>query len=81
MRLAAGVLFLIGSLVRGSVSVLGLAFLIAGLLFELLVCFITSLSSRQAQRPDAHGGQTRMPNDQSRRPQISAWATVKHEEK
>ena len=38
MRLAAGVLFLIGSLVRGSVSVLGLAFLIAGLLFELLVC-------------------------------------------
>jgi hypothetical protein len=38
--LAAGVLFLIWSLVRGSVSVLGLAFLIAGLLLELLVWFI-----------------------------------------
>jgi hypothetical protein len=39
--LAAGVLFLIWSLVRGSVSVLGLAFLIAGLLLELLVWFIS----------------------------------------
>jgi hypothetical protein len=38
--LAAGVLFLIWSLVRGSVSVLGLAFLIAGLVLELLVWFI-----------------------------------------
>ena len=38
--LAAGVLFLIWSLVRGSVSVLGLALLIAGLLLELLVWII-----------------------------------------
>ena len=38
--LAAGVLFLIWSLVRGSVSVLGLVFLIAGLLLDLLVWFI-----------------------------------------
>ena len=38
--LAAGVLFLIWSLVRGSISVLGLAFLIVGLLLELLVWFI-----------------------------------------
>ena len=38
--LAAGVLFLIWSLVRGRVSVLGLAFLIAGLVLELLVWFI-----------------------------------------
>jgi len=38
--LAAGVLFLIWSLVRGSVSVLGLAFLIAGLVLELLVWLI-----------------------------------------
>jgi hypothetical protein len=38
--LAAGVLFLIWSLVRGSVSVLGLAFLIVGLVLELLVWFI-----------------------------------------
>ena len=38
--LAAGVLFLIWSLVRGSVSVLGLALLIAGLFLELLVWFI-----------------------------------------
>ena len=35
--LAAGVLFLIWSLIRGSVSVLGLAFLIAGLVLELVV--------------------------------------------
>jgi hypothetical protein len=38
--IAAGVLFLIWSLVRGSVSVLGLAFLIVGLVLELLVWFI-----------------------------------------
>jgi hypothetical protein len=38
--LAAGVLFLIVSLVRGSVSVLGLALLIVGLLLELLVWLI-----------------------------------------
>jgi hypothetical protein len=38
--LAAGVLFLIWSLVRGSISVLGLAFLIVGLLLELLIWFI-----------------------------------------
>lgn len=38
--LAAGVLFLVWSLVRGMVSVLGLALLIAGLLLELLVWFI-----------------------------------------
>ena len=38
--LAAGVLFLIWSLVRGSVSVLGLGLLIAGLFLELLVWFI-----------------------------------------
>lgn len=35
--IAAGVLFLIWSLVRGSVSVLGLGLVIAGLLIELLV--------------------------------------------
>jgi hypothetical protein len=38
--LAAGVLFLIWSLVRGSISVLGLGFLIVGLLLELLTWFI-----------------------------------------
>jgi hypothetical protein len=38
--IAAGVLFLIWSLVRGSVSVLGLAFVIAGLVLELVVWFI-----------------------------------------
>jgi hypothetical protein len=38
--LTVGVLYLIWSLVRGSVSVLGLAFVIAGLLLELLVWFI-----------------------------------------
>jgi hypothetical protein len=43
--LAAGVLFLIWSLVRGSVSVLGLAFLIAGLLLELLIWFVTGWNS------------------------------------
>jgi hypothetical protein len=40
--LAAGVLFLIWSLVRGSVSVLGLALLIAGLLLQLLKWFMGS---------------------------------------
>jgi hypothetical protein len=38
--LAAGVLFLIWSLVRGSVSVLGLGFLIAGLFLQLVVWLI-----------------------------------------
>jgi hypothetical protein len=38
--LAAGVVFLIWSLVRGSVSVLGLSLLIVGLLLELLVWFM-----------------------------------------
>jgi len=38
--LIAGVLFLIWSLVRGSVSVLGLGLLIAGLLLELLAWFL-----------------------------------------
>ena len=38
--LAAGVLFLIWSLVRGSVSLLGVAFLTVGLVLELLVWFI-----------------------------------------
>ena len=38
--LAAGVLFLIWSLVRGSVSVLGLGLLITGLLLELLVWLV-----------------------------------------
>ena len=35
--LAAGVLFLLWSLVRGSISVLGLALLIVGLFIELLI--------------------------------------------
>jgi hypothetical protein len=39
--LAAGVLFLIWSLIRGSVSVIGLAFLIAGLVLELLVWLVS----------------------------------------
>ena len=43
--LAAGVLFLIWSLVRGSVSVIGLALLIAGLLLELLAWFMTGWNS------------------------------------
>jgi hypothetical protein len=39
--LAAGVLFLIWSLVRGSISVLGLALLVLGLLLELVVWLIS----------------------------------------
>jgi hypothetical protein len=39
--LAAGVLFLIWSLVRGSVSVTGLALLIAGLFVELVVWLVS----------------------------------------
>ena len=38
--IAAGVLFLIWSLVRGSVSVTGLALVIAGLLLEFVVWLI-----------------------------------------
>ena len=38
--LGAGVLFLIWSLVRGSVSVLGLALLIVGLVLELVLWFL-----------------------------------------
>jgi hypothetical protein len=39
--LAAGVLFMIWSLVRGSVSVTGLGLLIVGLLIELLIWIFT----------------------------------------
>jgi hypothetical protein len=39
--LAVGVLFMIWSLVRGSVSVTGLALLILGLLVELLIWIFT----------------------------------------